>query len=147
MQAIREKYTNLNIEQPVIKFATGNTLIIDKESGELKLMSREDVLQLTIHIKGDGLTLDINATQLNITAAEELNLSSKKINIDGSELVKIKSGGNLVTEVKKDSLTEVAGSNKNIAQVHKIAATLGNVDIKANDHIRLNGESVLLNCD
>jgi uncharacterized protein (DUF2345 family) len=130
-----------------IKFRSGNILVIDKVADEIKLLGKDQELQLVISIKKEGLIVNVNASQLNINSTDELNLSSKKINIEASEQINIKSEGNLVQQIAKDCLTETAGTNKNIARVQKLTATLGNVEIKANDDLRLDGEKVLLNCD
>lgn len=131
----------------VIKFATGNTLFIDEINGELRLQNNKNELQLVINIKEGGLTVSVNASELNMHAVEQLNLSSKRININATEQLNIRTGGNLVQQVEKDLLSEVGGTNKLIAQVQKITATLGNVEVKANDDVRLDGERVKLNCD
>jgi hypothetical protein len=130
-----------------IKLPAGNTLLVDKDANELKLLGKDQVLQLTIKIKEEGLVVNVNASQLNITGTDELNLSSKKINIEASEQINIKSNGNLVQQIGKDCLTETGGTNKNIARIQKLTASLGNVEIKANDDVKLDGESVKLNSD
>jgi hypothetical protein len=133
-------------EVSLIKLKAGNILSINHVHDEIKFISRNKVLQLIVRIQDDGLRVDINASQLNINTSDELNLTSKKITLEATEQLNIKTGGNLVTEVEKDFLTEVKGTNKSIAQVQKLTANLGNVEIKANDDVRLDGESVKLNC-
>lgn len=150
-----QKITDVNILPDIekqsgislIKLSAGNTLVVDQVVNELKLFSRNLQLQLAISIKEEGLIVNIDASQLNINSTNEINLKSKKINIEASEQINIKTSGNLVQEVGKDCLTEISGTNKNIAQVQKITASLGNIDMKANDDVRLDGESVKLNCD
>lgn len=136
-----------NTNSSLVTFSLGNTLRVDKVNNELQLLNVNQELQLSIKITNEGLILNINAKELNINAGEQLNLSSKKININASEQINIKTAGNLVHQVKKDLLTEVGGTNKQIAQVQKITATFGNAEIKANDYVKLDGESVLLNCE
>ncbi|CAN5898671.1 hypothetical protein BH11BAC4_BH11BAC4_14710 [soil metagenome] len=153
MKNIEEKYQSnphLAKAAPVIstiKFKTGSTLTVDEATGELKVISKNQELQLMIRVLEEGVIVDIITTELNINATEQLNLSSKKINIDASEQLNIKTGGNLVIEAEKDCLTEITGTNKNIAKIQKLTATLGNVELKANDDIKLDGESVKLNCE
>lgn len=130
-----------------VKFSLGNTLVVDRENNEIRLFNIKEELQLSIKLTTEGLLVNVNAKELNISAAESLNLSSKKININATEQINIKTAGNFVQEVNKDFLSEVGGTNKLIAQVQKITATLGNVNIKANDDVRLDGERVKLNCD
>ncbi len=49
-------------------------------------------------------------------------------------------------EVGGDCITNVDGINENHAKIQKITAELGNVELKANDDVRLNGERVKINC-
>ena len=143
--SIRERQKNSNLS--FIEFSSGNTIIIDKKNEELRLINSNQLLQLVISVKEEGLIVDLNACHLNIKASDQLHLSAKKIDIEASEQIKLKSSGNIVQDVGKDFLTEVGGTNKMIAVVHKITANLGNVEIKANDDVRLDGERVKLNCD
>lgn len=130
-----------------IQFAKGNTLVVDETRSELRLMDGQQNLQLTIRINDAGLELDVNARKLNIHAGQELNLSADKINIDAASQLNLRSAGNMVQQVEKDFLTETGGVNKNIAKVQKLTASLGDVELKANDNIKLDGERVLLNCE
>lgn len=141
----KEQFTEQ--ENYTIELKTGNGINIDTHKEEVRILDKNMNVQLVITIKESGLVIDINAAQLNINAAEELNLSGKKINIKATDQLNIKSAGNLVQQIDKDSLTEVGGTNKMLAAVQKITATLGEVVVKANDDIKLNGERVKLNCD
>lgn len=152
MQTVKEEYNladtmEMQPDLSLIKFSSGYTLAIDKITSEIKLFDKNQSLQLVINVSDAGLSVNVNASKLNISGSEELNLSSKKINIEASEQINIKSKGNLVQQIGKDFLTETAGTNKSIAKIQKLTANLGNVEIKANDYVKLDGESVLLNCE
>lgn len=152
MQNVKDEYhladtIEMQTGLSLIKFSSGYTLAIDKITSEIKLLDKNQSLQLVISVNDEGLTVNVNASKLNISGAEELNLSSKKINIEATEHINIKSKGNLVQQTGKDCLTETAGINKNIAKIQKLTANLGNVEIKANDDVKLDGESVKLNSD
>ena len=134
-------------EKPAVTFKTGESVFIDRAASEIRLLDKNKNLQLVIGISDNGLEININATHLNINATEELNISGKKINIAATDQLNIKTAGNFVQQVDKDALSEVGGVNKMLATVQKITATLGDVIIKANDDIKLNGERVKLNCD
>lgn len=140
------KLKSLN-EELEIKFATGYTLNTNKELGEINITNSKNEILLTILITAAGISINAKANQLNVKASDQLNLQSKKINIDASELLILKSGGNFVQEIDKDALTEIRGNNKHLAKTQKIVATTGNIEIKANDNIKLQGEQVLLNCE
>jgi uncharacterized protein (DUF2345 family) len=152
MQNVKDEYhltdtLEMQTGLSLIKFSSGHTLAVDNITSEIKLLDKNQTLQLVISFNDERLTVNVNASELNISAAEELNLTSKKINIEASEHINIKSKGNLVQQTGKDCLTETAGTNKNIAKIQKLTANLGNVEIKANDDVKLDGESVKLNSD
>lgn len=134
-------------ENHCVELNNGNALFINAKKDEIKLIDKSKKVQLVITVKESGLVIDINAAKLNIHAEEELNLTGKKINIKATDQLHIKSAGNLVQQIEKDALSEVGGTNKMLAAVQKITATLGEVVIKANDDVILNGERVKLNCD
>jgi hypothetical protein len=134
-------------ENYTIELKAGSAININTHKEEISILDKNKHVQLVITIKEHGLVIDINAAQLNINAEQELNLTGKKINIKATDQLHIRSGGNLVQEIYKDSLTEVGGINKMLAAVQKITATSGEVVLKANDDVKLNGERVKLNCD
>ena len=142
-----DHYKTKSADISSIKFSSGNTLLIDREKGELTLLGKTQNIQLVISMTDDSLVVNLNARQLNINASEELNFSAKKINIEAEEQLNIRSGGDLIQRVGNNQVTEVKGVNKTVAQIQKMVASLGNVEIKANDDVRLDGERVLFNCD
>ncbi|MEO6962906.1 MAG: hypothetical protein ABIY90_13110 [Puia sp.] len=130
-----------------VSFKSGNSLLINREKEELTILGRNQQIQMVISMKDDALTVNVTARQLNINAMDELNLSARKINIEAAEQVSIRTTGNLVQKVSNNSSLEVGGTNKSIAMEQKLVAKLGNVEIKANDDIVIEGERIKLNCD
>lgn len=130
-----------------LHFPAGSTLFIDRENSELRLLGADDSVQLVISITEQGIIVNLKAFQLNIQAADQLNLSGKRIHIDASEHLALTTAGSLEQRVAKDFTSEVLGDQHSTARIQRITADLGNVEIKANDDVRLNGERVKLNCD
>ena len=131
----------------VVNFSSGNVVVIDSGNETIRVLDKNQHLQLMITISKDGVSVNVNAQQINLNASEQLNLSAKKINIVSTEHIKIRSGGNLIQEITKDLLTEAGGTNKSVARIHKMTASLGNIELKANDDVKLDGESVKLNSE
>lgn len=75
---------------------------------------------------------------LEIEASGELALTGERVAIRGKRGVSIESEG--------DAAIEVAGDLTSTARVQNIRARLGNVNVKANDDVRLRGERIRLNC-
>ena len=98
--------------------AAGTVLVSMRITDQGAELLFEDGLQMRSQGK---LTLD--GDQVTIRAREELHLES------GGE-ASITATGDLHTE----------------ARIQNIRATLGNVNLKANDDVKLRGERILLNC-
>jgi hypothetical protein len=74
---------------------------------------------------------------LTIEASEALDLVGRRVGIRGREGVAIESGA--------DATIEVAGDLTSTARIQNLRARVGDVNVKANDDIRLNGERIKLN--
>ncbi|MEO6933250.1 MAG: hypothetical protein ABI151_16580 [Chitinophagaceae bacterium] len=134
-------------EKTLLKMDWGNLLVLDRERQEIQLLDKNKTAQLTITVKPEGLSIQINAIELNINAIDQLNLSGKKISLSASEELVMKSAGDLIHQIDGDFTLDIGGTNYNRAKIQKMTAELGNVEIKANDDVRLDGERVLFNCD
>lgn len=94
-----------------------------------------EALRVTIGPEGAVLTLGHGLT-LAVTGT--LNLVGDQVAIHGKEGVSIHSGKDLVLESDRDMAVD--------AREHHIRSRLGDVRIKANDDVRINGERIRLNC-
>jgi hypothetical protein len=120
-------------------FPNGHTAQLDRENQELRLLDDRQNMVLSIKMTDGGLVVNLQAFQLNLTALDELNFFSKKIKMAASEDFSIETGGNFTQKT--------VGDAQNSARSHQITADLGNVNVKANDDVRLDGERIKLNCD
>lgn len=142
-----ERVTEKSREKTILKMDFGNILIVNTEKQEIKLVDNNKTTQLIISVKEKGLSLAINAFEINIHATDELNFSSKTIKMSASEKIEIKTDGDLEFKIEKDCNSEIGGASQSNAKTQLIRANLGNVEMKANDDVRLDGERVLFNCD
>jgi hypothetical protein len=75
---------------------------------------------------------------LRIEATGALELAGRTLLLSGTENVSIRSGG--------DATIEAVGDLSSSARIQDIKARLGNVNVKANDDVRVTGERIRLNC-
>jgi hypothetical protein len=142
-----DKLTERPDEKTLLKMDWGNFLVIDTERQEIKMIDKNKTTQLIISVRAEGLSLQVNANEININAVNQLNFCGREINIEASDIIRIKTNGDLIHEIRNDCTAIIGGTNNNKAQTQVITADLGNVEIKANDDVRLDGERVLFNCD
>lgn len=124
-----------------ILFQNGSALRIDRQNpvGErLELISADGVLQLSIEMTPNGANIQLSGRQIQIAAKEKLELKSPHIHIQASETLALESEQDITQNAKRDFFSK--------ARIQNIEADLGNVNIKANDDVRVDGERVKLNC-
>lgn len=124
--------------------AYGFKLLLNPGRSSISIIS-ETGYNIHIELSEKGLSLNTDAENLNIHAGKELNLSADRIILDAQKEICLKSKGNIITTAEKNTVQESKLIHKNVAEDQKIIATLGNVEIKANDDVKVDGERVLLN--
>lgn len=122
-----------------IEFVGGQRLLIERseDEGMLTLTAPSGDVAFSVRITPSGPVLRFEHG-LRIEAAGPLELAGRNLALHGDEGLTIHSGG--------DATIDAAGDLSITARVQQIKARLGNVDVKANDDIRLTGERVRLNC-
>jgi hypothetical protein len=121
---------------------------IDLPGGQ-RLLIRTDGDDSVIRIESSGATvLSIRVTQegaellfedgLKMRAEGKLTLDGEQVTIRARDELRLESGGEAYVQVEGDLYSE--------ARVQNIKATLGNVNLKANDDVKLRAERILLNC-
>lgn len=94
--------------------------------------------QLAIHITADGPVLRFENSGLTIQAAGDLRIAAGRVAIHGADGMALTTGGDLTIEA--------SGTCRNHATSQEISAELGNVNVHANDDVKLNGERIRMNC-
>jgi hypothetical protein len=115
-------------------------LVVERslQGNVLKILSEKGQVTLSIAITPAGPVLRFEGSGLMIQTTGELAIDAGTIAIHGREGVFISSG--------KDGQICVDGDLSMQAASHNIAAELGNVNIHANDDVKLDGERIRMNC-
>jgi hypothetical protein len=138
-------HTAADAENREIPLAYRHRLHIDPQAQTLTLSGGQHGQSIIILLHENGMEVHAHAAKLQLKAAEEIELCAPKINLNAAKDLRLLSQGNLITHAAKDALHECGGVNKSIAADQKLTATVGNVEVKANDDVKIDGERVLLN--
>lgn len=134
--------TELKEAEPrTLELSGGGSLVLS-ESGErsrIELFDPSGQLTLSVVMTPEGPVLKLGGAGLKLDVEGELSFSADNVKIEGRESVEITSGGEM--------RTEAAGRSYQHARSHEIVSELGDVRLKANDDVRLNGERVMVNCE
>ena len=115
-------------------------LIIDSNPQEDRLMitSSDGKVSLTITITDAGPVLHLEGAGLMIRTDGDLAINAKSLAIHGRDGIALTTGG--------DAHICAAGDLTTKARIQNITAELGNVNLQANDDVKIDGERILMNC-
>ena len=115
-------------------------LIVHRQdhSDILRLLGNEGETSLTIEVTERGTILRFSGAALTFQAGGNLSIEADRISLHGRSGLSLTSGGDVRILTPADLRSE--------ARIQTVKATLGNVNIKANDDVRINGERVMVNC-
>jgi uncharacterized protein (DUF2345 family) len=123
-----------------LQLVANQQLVIEEVGGRnlIHLRNSEGRTSLTIEVTSSGPVLRFDGPGLTIESTGALALSAETIALHARDGLSLSSGGDASIHVKGDLETS--------ARVQKIRAALGNVELEANDDVRVVGERILLNC-
>lgn len=126
-------------ERREIELRSGHRLLIRAADGGdvLELRSAEGGLTLSLRLTSEGAVLELGGS-LSLRAAGSIRIEAEQLELHGRDGLALTSGGDITMATPGDMTTE--------ARIQRMRSTLGNVEIEANDDLRLDGERVLVNC-
>jgi hypothetical protein len=121
---------------------TGRHELVVELAGERNLVSllgRDGQVCLAIEITEAGPVLRFEGTNLKLCVGGDLLIEADRLSLHGRTEVALHSGGDIRVHADRDLTSQ--------ARVQSIRSELGNVNVKANDDVCINGERVRVNCD
>lgn len=110
----------------------------EPEGDLLTLVGADGEVTLTIRVTPDGPVAELRGGAVGLRVDGSLAIEAERLALKGREGVTISSEGGIRVDAGEDLVSE--------ARAHRIDARLGNVDIRANDDVTLDGERVKMNC-
>jgi hypothetical protein len=120
--------------------AGGHSLVLDglEEVDRVELQDQAGNVVLRIHASADGAIVSLGEGPLVLRVDGPLAIEAEHVSIRGERGLELSTGG--------DARIDVAGDLESEARIQSIRARLGEVRVRANDDVRLNGERIKLNC-
>jgi hypothetical protein len=135
--------TAANEEEGAIPVGLGWSACLVRQPDGVALVrvSRHDTqpLEIEIRMTSSGPMLRARAHAIELEATHEIRARCERFAVDASKGIELRSGGDLVQTAEN-------GVRLGGAEID-VAASRGDVRLKANDDVQLKGEMVLLNCD
>lgn len=123
-----------------LALAGGQRLELDRRAASdlIRILGADGGARLTIEVRPEGAVLHLHGIGLALRADGDLDLEASRIRLRAREGIELAAGGDL--EIRAD------GDLRSLARSQEIEADLGDVRVKANDDVRLQGERVRVNC-
>lgn len=113
------------------------TLERGEQGSRIRLLDRAGAEPLRIELRPEGPVLVLGRGLL-IAVAGDLELMGDRVAIRGREGIELHSGGDALVRCEGDLISE--------AREQRLTARLGDVQVEANDDVKLLGERIRLNC-
>lgn len=106
----------------------------------------DDQVELQITFTGQGPKLCFKSADVAISSPGKVAIDCAEFHLKAAKGIKQETNGTLRQDIGGDVRTVARGDLENYARVCKLKAVKGNVNLEANDDVKLDGERVLLNC-
>ena len=115
-------------------------------SDHVTVRGLEGQVELQVTLTESGPILRFRAAEMQLESEGRLSLKCDELDVEAARSIRQRAGGDLEQIVAGDASTLVNGGLSSKARTTEIRSMLGDVRIKANDDVKLNGERVKLNC-
>jgi uncharacterized protein (DUF2345 family) len=123
-----------------LQLAHNQHLTIEQDGSDtlLRLSGADGVVTVSISVTAKGPVISLEGADLIVRAKGLLALGAQDINIHATRSLALTSEQDLLVTAARDLITS--------GESQTIRAILGDVRVKANDDVRLDGERVRVNC-
>ena len=128
------------IDSQSLDLVGGQQLVLERSKTEdvLRVVSVDGRVTLSIHVTDKGPVLRFEGAALAIQTSGELAIEAQQLHLHGRAGLTLTAGGDVVVATPGDLHSH--------ARIQNITADRGNVNVRANDDVKLNGERVMVNC-
>jgi hypothetical protein len=133
-------------ERRIVAPQSGRTVALTAEGeGErLTIRAPDGALELSIRLTPDGLVLCLEAAAIQLAAASVV-VDCQRFAVHATHSAELVCDGDVRERIEGDRSVVVGGRSRVEAHATEIEARRGNVDVKANDDVVLEGERIYLN--
>jgi len=127
------------LQNETLTLLGGHALDVERTSDKnvLRIVRPDGVVGISITITPQGMTMSLAGADLLLETTGALAVRADTLSLHGERSVSVTTGGDAIFKATGDMYSE--------ARVQNVKATLGNVNVWANDDVKLDGERIRLN--
>lgn len=117
----------------------GHELVLQRgaDGDVIRFLRPDGLTGISVSITATGIHVGVHGADLTLQTTGAITLDAERIALRGSKEVSIESGG--------EARIEAAGAMTLEGRTQLIRSTRGNVNVKANDDVQIDGERIRLN--
>lgn len=129
-----------------ILLRSGYTLACNRENEDdvLSVIGQDGTVCLRMTLGKEGPVVEMRTRSFKLAATEELRLDCDRMEINANRQVSIRSAS-LEQSISGDIRMQAGGLIHSEAYAQRIEARLGDIELRANDDVALDGEQIRLN--
>lgn len=118
--------------------ASTSPVLADSEDC-VRLVDADGVISLIIRITAGGTMIELGGGPVALNVKGDLAISARKLLLHGQEEVVVSSGADVRIDAQENCVLQ--------AKRQQITAAVGDVEVYANDDVKIDGERIRMNCD
>lgn len=137
-----------NLESTGLKTLSGHRVIVSENDGmsstELSIVGHDGTVVLTVELTAQGLTLRFEQADVKLKNQGAVSFDCEQFRVR-AESVDIESLGNIRSLAHGNHEMAAGDTAKVIGHAVSVVSRRGDVSVKANDDVRIDGERIWLN--
>jgi len=131
-----------------LRLASGRRAEIARDGADdlLTVSAADGRVELRVRFTEAGPVLSFEAAGLKLASAGEVAVECDRFRVQARDAVTLRSEGTIEASSDRETTIRAAGEARVEGHAVEVRSRRGNVDLKANDDVRLLGERVKLNC-
>lgn len=141
-----ESLTEMPTRAAVVDLPSGRAVTVEGGAADrITVRNPQGLVELSIRFTAEGPVLSFAAAAIDLKSEGAIRVDCERLELRARKELTVSSEGDLRETVAGQKVSEVGGRASLEAHDVRIQARLGDVAVRANDDVRLDGERVLLN--
>lgn len=129
--------------------ASGRTLTVqstDEGDDEIRISGCGGTVELHVVLTPRGPVLKFESAAMKLESAGKIEVDCDRLHLRSKRGIVQETGGDLIQHAGGNAELAVRGDSSTVARSVELTSRRGDVRLRANDDVKLNGERVRLNC-
>lgn len=131
-----------------LQLASGRRAQFERHDGDdvLTVSAVDGRVELSVRFTAAGPLLTFEAAGIRLESPGEVTVACERFRVEANDSLELRSAGSIEAVAQGEAVVRAEGAVQIEGHAVEVSSRRGNVDLKANDDVRLRGERIKLNC-